>query len=452
MKDIIITKEYKECLKSIDEKEPFIFVSGKAGVGKSVLIKFLKERLKFKNMAVVAPTGIAAINVDGQTIHSFFGFNIGIIEKDSIKIKKGKAANVLKKLDILIIDEISMVRSDVMDAIDISLRLHKGKKEPFGGVQILSVGDLFQLSPVVTNDEMPYFSMNYESEYFFDSNVVKNIKMKPIILDNVFRQKDQEFIEILNRIRENNNARKFVAKINRSCYGINSEFKDVPRDIILTTVNKKANYINKIKLDEINKPLKTFNAKITGNFKVKMITPEVLDLKIGAQVMFTKNGKNWVNGNLGEVLEIGPSNIKIKMKNKNQVVDVKRETWEIKKYDYDPIVNSLKTNVAGEFEQFPLTLAWAITIHKSQGLTLDSVKIDFENGTFATGQAYVALSRCTSLEGISLEKPISMNYIDVDERVVNFYKKIHYAMESGMKNDEEIINKSKNNKIKKMTF
>jgi hypothetical protein len=422
--EVIITPEYKECFRAIENKEPFVFVSGKAGVGKSVLIKYLKNNVKNKNVAVIAPTGVAAINVEGQTVHSFFGFGIDILTTDNVGAAKGKKIDVLKNLDMLIIDEISMVRADLMDAIDTKLKKTRGNEEPFGGVQVIGVGDLFQLSPVVKEDERPYFEVNYDTEYFFSASCLKDKKFKSIILDNVFRQKDQEFIDILNKIRINEDHRNSVAKINRACYGLNAEFKNIERDITLTARNARADEINNVELNKLPGKTSSYEAKIKGNFKVKMVTPEILNVKPGAQVMFTKNnGNRWVNGTLGQVVSVGNDEIKVKLKDTGRVESVKTEKWEVKKYEYDYKTNKIKEEATAEFTQFPLTLAWALTIHKSQGLTLDSIKIDLGGSgkAFATGQAYVALSRCKTMDGISLEDPLSMKDVKTDPRIVDFY-------------------------------
>jgi len=422
--EVIITPEYKECFKAIEKKVPFIFVSGKAGVGKSVLIKEIKKNIKDKNVVVLAPTGVAAINVEGQTIHSFFGFGIDILTTDNVSAATAKKKSLLENIDLLVIDEISMVRADLMDAIDTKLKKTRRSEEPFGGVQILGVGDLFQLSPVVKNDERAYFEVNYESEFFFNAKCLEGSKFKSIILDNVFRQKDQEFVNILNKIRVNEDHRESLGKINRGCYGINGEHRDIKRDITLTARNTRAEEINNIKLDKLPGSISSYEATIKGRFKVKMVTPEILNLKQGAQVMFTKNnGKNWVNGTLGEIVGVGRNEIKVKIKDTGKIEDVKRETWEVKKYEYDYRTNKIKEEATAEFTQFPLTLAWALTIHKSQGLTLDSIKVDL-GGTgkaFATGQSYVALSRCKTMEGISLQDPMSMEDVKTDQRIVDFY-------------------------------
>jgi GTPase SAR1 family protein len=425
--DIIITPEYKECFKAIEDKEPFLFISGKAGVGKSVLIKYIKDNIKDKNVAVLAPTGVAAINVQGQTVHSFFGLGIDILTSDNVGAATGKNSTLLKNIDLLIVDEISMVRADLMDAIDTKLKKTRGSESPFGGVQVVAVGDLFQLSPVVKKDEKEWFNVNYETEYFFSALCLKEISFKSIILDNVYRQKDKEFIDVLNKVRINEDHRGSVAKLNRNCYGINAEYKNIERDVTLTSRNARADEINNVELDKIPGKISTYEATTKGRFKVKMVTPEILNLKPGARVMFTKNkGKQWVNGTLGEVVSVGRDEIKVKIKDSGRVEAVKRETWEVKKHEYDHMTNKIKEEASASFTQFPLTLAWALTIHKSQGLTLDSIKIDFGGSgkAFATGQAYVALSRCKTMQGISLEDPLSMNDVKTDQRVVNFYNEI----------------------------
>jgi ATP-dependent exoDNAse (exonuclease V) alpha subunit len=424
--NIIVTEEYEKTLNYIKDGEKIVFVSGKAGVGKSVLINFLKKELKkTKKMAVIAPTGIAAINVDGQTIHSMFGFPAAPLTNANVFTRKGKPRQLLQSLDLIIIDEISMVRADVLDAIDLSLRKNRSSSRPFGGVQLVIVGDLFQLAPVVkSGDERKFIEDEYDSEYFFSANCMHKYSFKTVILNKVFRQNDDEFIEILNRVRINDDHRKYLGIINRKCYGVNAEFSNIPREITLTTTNARAEKINNQKLFSVKSPISTFRASIEGKFQVKMVTPEILKLKVGAKVMFTKNNELWVNGSLGEVVEIKDNVIEVKLNSSGMVVTVERDTWEIKKHEFDLETRKIESVTIGSFEQFPLVLAWAITIHKSQGLTLESVNIDMDKGAFATGQAYVALSRCTSLEGITLAKPISMTDVKMDKRVVDFYKNL----------------------------
>lgn len=382
-------------------------------------------------MTIIAPTGIAAINVDGQTIHSMFGFPAAPLTNSNIFRRRGKPRKLLENLDLIIIDEISMVRADVLDAIDISLRKNRSSDKPFGGVQLVIVGDLFQLAPIVNaGDERRFIEEEYDTEYFFSSNCLHRYKFKTIILNKVFRQNDSEFIEILNRVRVNHDHRKYLGIVNRKCYGINAEFSTIPREITLTTTNARAKNINDKKLFSIKSPVSTFTAEIEGKFFTKMVTPQVLKLKVGAKIMFTKNSELWVNGTLGEVSRITDNIIYVKLNKTGKTVAVERETWEIKQHEFNSQTKKIESVAIGSFEQFPLVLAWAITIHKSQGLTLESVNIDLDQGAFATGQAYVALSRCTSLEGITLAKPIGMKDVKMDQRVVDFYEKLEKELEN----------------------
>jgi ATP-dependent DNA helicase PIF1 len=431
LKDIQVLPKYLECAASINSGEPFTFVSGKAGVGKSILIKYLSKTLN-KKMVKIAPTGIAAINVMGQTVHSFFGFPGKLLTNDVIRIHKNKGKKtLLNQVDVIIIDEVSMIRSDVMDAMDRSLRINRRVNAPFGGVQILVIGDLLQLSPVVNYGERQYFREMYQSPYFFHANVMQHVSIKYIELDSVFRQKDQDYIEALNKIRVNKGHRDSLGMINRRCYGINAEFSKIPRDITLTSTNKRASMINHNELSKIDSPEKTYTAKISGNFKVKMVTPELLTLKIGAKVMFTKNDTSeddlWVNGTMGIVTELGKNYIGVEIKKDDDVVEqvfVEKEEWEIEKYSYDPVTKKIESTPDASFRQYPLVLAWATTIHKSQGLTLEDVCIDLTGGAFAPGQTYVALSRCKTLERLTLTKPISMKDVFVDPIIVEFYENI----------------------------
>jgi ATP-dependent DNA helicase PIF1 len=422
LKNLTVIPEYKECLKYIKRKEPFIFVSGKAGTGKSILISYLESKLKHKTIIKLAPTGIAAINVKGQTIHSFFGFPSEALNNANFYVKNEILLTIIKKLDILIIDEISMVRADILDAIDKSLKINRRNRKPFGGVQIVVVGDLFQLPPVVKSyEEKKYFSTHYKSEFFFDSKVFNEIDLyiKPIFLDKVFRQSDQNTINCLNKIRINKDHRNAIGYINRHCFGKKGQFAKISRSITLTTNNRKCDYINQNSLQNINKKLYTFEAEITGKFHTKMPTPALLNLKVGAKVMFTKNDALWVNGTLGEVININTNTIEVKINDSQKIVSVEKATWKNKKYEIDN--TELVSKTVGEFKQYPLTLAWAITIHKSQGLTLNDLLIDLDSGAFLPGQVYVALSRCKNFNNLSLARPISMKDVSVDKRIVNFY-------------------------------
>ena len=427
---LVVIPEYKECLKYIKRKEPFIFVSGKAGVGKSVLIAYLQKKLKHKNIIKLAPTGLAAINVKGQTIHSFFGFPSEALNEKNYYIKNEVLLKMVQQLDVLIIDEISMVRADILDAISKSLQINRRNKKPFGGVQIVAVGDLFQLPPVVKSyQEKKFFSSHYKSEFFFSAHVFNEIDLyiKPVFLEKVFRQSDKTTIDCLNKIRINKEHRNAVAYINRNCFGKKGQFSKIPRSITLTTNNRKCDFINQNELNKINKKMYTFNAHIEGNFNVKMPTPKILTLKVGSKVMFTKNDAFWVNGTLGVVTGISALGVEVKINGTNKTFLVEKKTWENKKYVIEN--GELVSRTVGKFTQYPLTLAWAITIHKSQGLTLDDMLIDLDSGAFVAGQVYVALSRCKDLNNVSLAKPISMTDVSVDQRVIDFYNSLFEEFE-----------------------
>ena len=424
---IRVLPEYKEIVDNIKNGDSNVtLVTGKAGVGKSYLVEYVRKYMsqfnKFKNIAVLSFTGAAAINVNGQTIHSFFGFPIKPLSRNDIRYNK-KKSSVLSSIDLLIIDEISMVRVDLVDAINRSLQIHLGNSKPFGGVKVLMVGDIFQLTSVVPDDEEEFFNSKYLSPHFFDSKIFQELDMKfqHKELSKVQRQKDKEFVDALNQIRIAENFRESLGLINRNCYGKNGEFSKIERDITLTTINAIANSINSKELKKIKQESMFYEAKREGKFKTKMLTPDILELKVGAKVMFTKNDPQgrWVNGTLGIVESLGRNEVRVKSNTTLKTYSVKRETWENK--EYEARMGTLDDNVVGTFTQIPLTLAWAITIHKSQGITLDNVKIDLGNKkAFAEGHIYVALSRCKTMEGISLSRPISTNEVFIDERVKEF--------------------------------
>lgn len=425
--NIVVLEEYKKVKNFIEHSEDqVLFVSGKAGTGKSMLIKYIdavfnKSKL---NYIKVAPTGVASINISGQTVHSMFGLPISIITRRNIKLR-GDKAKILKKVELLIIDEVSMLRADTMDAINWTMQEAKLNNKPFGGVKIVIVGDLYQLLPVLREEEKDLFfqECGYKSELFFHAKSFQNISLRYLELTKIQRQKDLEYITALNGIRVNEKTRDNLGYINRNCYGLKGEKAKIKRDITLTTTNYISEHINEAALNKIKAPKTTYKAKKTGTFKTKMPTPENLDLKVGAQVMFTRNSELglWVNGTLGEVVSLEKKFIKVKLKESGIIHTVERAKWENTKYSIEG--GKIKQHVIGTFEQFPLMLAWAITIHKSQGMTVDNVKIDLgQKSAFAVGQVYVALSRCRTVEGISLNRPISLNEIQVNNYVKDFYK------------------------------
>lgn len=415
-----------------------VFLTGKAGTGKTTFLRNLPNITR-KRMAVVAPTGVAALNAGGVTIHSFFqlpftpyipeGADVSFVTKDedgnAVREQfrmSGNKIKLLRSLDLLVIDEISMVRSDLLDAVDSVLRHYRRSSLPFGGVQLLMIGDLYQLTPVVKEEEWRIISRFYRSPYFFDSNALKKVDYVTVELTHIFRQQDDVFISILNQIRTNTLTSESLAVLN-SRVSTNTADDD-EQNIRLTTHNNDANGINTSKLDALEGQEYKFEADIIDNFPPYMYpTDETLTLKVGAQVMFIKNdsspAKLYYNGKIGKITEIDDTKIMVLCKGDLSPIEVKEEKWENIQYVVNNETKEIEQNVIGEFIQYPLRLAWAITIHKSQGLTFDRAIIDV-HAAFAFGQVYVALSRCKSLEGLTLKTPISSQMIKSDSEVVTF--------------------------------
>lgn len=423
--DFEITEEYLEIKKGIEAGIPLIFVTGKAGTGKSTLITYLKAILD-KNVVVVAPTGVAALNVKGATIHSFFQLPPRILVEDDIK--QARDRRLYRGIDLLIIDEISMVRADVFDAIDQFLRLNgRFRNRPFGGVQLLVIGDLYQLAPVVSSRERPLLEeRGYKTGYFFGAKVLEFCKPKVFELSLIFRQKDPSFTEMLNRIRIADSVHAIVANLNGKC----SDKQEAKSVITLTCRNHSADSINATKLAQLPLKAHCYEGHASGKFNIddeKLPSPQNLCLKVGAQVMFTKNDeqKRWVNGTLGIVNALEDELIQVQLlTGMRPTYDVQRAKWETFKYEYDSFEEKIKPVVSGRYIQFPVMLAWAVTIHKSQGQTLDKVRIDLDAGAFAPGQVYVALSRCRSIDGISLARPIDPTEIICDDAVKRYYEQV----------------------------
>ncbi len=420
---LILSEEFKYVLDLLEKSSINAFITGKAGTGKSTLLKLFRKTTK-KNVVVLAPTGIAALNVRGQTIHSFFGFAPKILNPDEIHRKK--YTRIYENLDMIIIDEISMVRADILDSIDIFLRKNRMINEPFGGVQMIFFGDLFQLPPVVAGDfERQYFNERYDSQYFFSADIITNgWEWEMIELNHVYRQDERRFINLLDAIRMRAMDYDDLEEINQR-HTETDEANDF--FITLCSRNQTANLINTQQLEKNTNPIKTFNAFVTGSFQSKLYPTEYqLKLKLGAQVMFIKNDpdKKFVNGTIGKIIELGEELVKViylNDKGEEIQVTVKQLEWEIIRYEYDQD-SKIKTKVLGVFKQFPLKLAWAITIHKSQGKTFDRIIVDLGKGAFEHGQTYVALSRCRSLQGIILKNPIRPQDILVDQRITEFYE------------------------------
>ena len=412
-----------------------VFVTGRAGTGKSTLLSYFREHTK-KKVVVLAPTGVAAINVAGQTIHSFFKFKPDItLQGVKRHYKKDDERNIYAKLDAIVIDEISMVRADLLDCVDKFLRLNRFEDYPFGGTQMIFIGDLYQLPPVVTGAEREIFKTHYASPYFFDAKVCESLDLTLIALEKVYRQKDQSFITLLNAIRNNSATEVHLAAINQR---YDPDFVPDPRafSIHLTTTNALAEEINGEHLEKLRQPLHTYHAETSGSFDRQSFPTDVhLSLKAGSQIMMLNNDSlgRWVNGSIGKIVSINPGEedspdvVNVELSN-GIVYEVTPFTWELFHFSYDSKTKNLTSETVGTFTQYPMRLAWAVTIHKSQGKTFDNVVIDIGRGTFVHGQLYVALSRCTSLGGIVLKQPVQKKHIFMDWRVVKFITNFHYSM------------------------
>lgn len=415
-----------------------IFLTGKAGTGKTTFLRNLKLQCP-KRMAIVAPTGVAAINAGGVTIHSFFQIPFGPFvpfhKSDDENAAKNAFANhnklnrekilTIKGLDLLVIDEISMVRADLLDAIDAILRRHRDKFKPFGGVQLLMIGDLHQLSPIVKEEEWEILREYYKSIYFFDSLALQLSNPQCIELQHIYRQSDTVFIDLLNNIRNNDLTPETIQKIN-SRYIPNFKPNEDEGYITLSTHNNKANTINQENLKKLNTTSQYFDAKTEGDFPANIYpNDERLELKEGAQVMFVKNDtgreKQYYNGKIGKITKINEDYIVVKCPSDKHEINVYRTEWQNIKYKLNQETKLIDEDIIGTFTQFPLKLAWAITIHKSQGLTFEKIIID-ANAAFAPGQVYVALSRCKTLEGIVLSSMIDSGCIKSDYLVSGYTK------------------------------
>ena len=408
-----------------------VFLTGKAGTGKTTFLRYMTETVG-KRFVVLAPTGVAAINAGGSTIHSFFQLPLCPYLPDvkelvteyqmpeKYRSLKKERVKIIRTLDLLIIDEISMVRADLLDAVDMTLRRYRRNDKPFGGVQLLMIGDAQQLSPVVRENERHYMAHVYPSPYFFHSKALQKLDYVTIELQKVHRQKDERFLEILNAIRENRTDQKILDSLNARVNAFSGN--DEEEVIRLTTHNAQADEVNARKLAELPGEAYEFAADIDGDFPENIYpADEVLTLKKGAQVMFIRNDSNgeYYNGKIGKIEEIGPGGVVSVADSDGGLVTVAPVDWENSQYVLDEETKEIRQSIAGTFRQIPLRIAWAITIHKSQGLTFDKVIID-AGAAFAFGQVYVALSRCRSLEGISLDTPVRSSSIYSDMHVADF--------------------------------
>lgn len=406
----------------VEKTDMSLFLTGKAGTGKTT---FLREVVRYtkKKCIVLAPTGIAAVNAGAMTIHSFFQFGLGpfvqgVIEpKSDFRINKSKL-ELIRHLQLLIIDEVSMVRADLMDHIDVELRRIRRNSKPFGGVQLLMIGDLQQLPPIAHGGEDELLRQYYKTLYFFSSAALKSMKYSCIELKNVYRQTDRHFIDILNHARDCTLTSQDISDLNaRYVPG----FSPKPEDgyIRLMTHNRQVDYINAAEMEKLDSKPYTFVAAVTGTFPEESYpTADSLTLKKGAQVMFIKNDpeRRFINGTLGEVKSIDKNSIAVRLAESGTVIDVEPMEWQNIRYQFDEESKEISSKQIGRFKQYPLKAAWAITVHKSQGLTFDKAIIDV-HAAFSPGQAYVALSRCRTLDGLVLSSPVSASVFMRDNAV-----------------------------------
>ncbi len=443
-------KEFQDALNLIKYTHQSVFLTGKAGTGKSTFMRYICKQTKKKHV-VLAPTGIAAINAGGSTIHSFFKLPFHPLPPDdpNLSLQRGRIheffkypkshRKLLEELELVIIDEISMVRADIIDAVDRILRVYSHNlRTPFGGKQLLLVGDVFQLEPVVKADEREILNRFYPTPYFFSARVFSQTDLVSVELQKVYRQRDDRFINVLDHIRNNCVGAADLQLLNTR-YGAQEEPSEADMYITLATRRDNVDYINDRKLAALPGEAVTFSGDIQGDFPESSLpTQKDLVLKPGAQIIFIKNDyeRRWVNGTIGVVSGFDPIEGTLYIiTDDGKECDVRQETWRNIRYKYNEEKNEIEEEELGTFTQFPVRLAWAITIHKSQGLTFGRVVIDFTGGVFAGGQAYVALSRCTSLQGIQLKKPVSRADVFVRPEITSFAQRFNnpQAIDRAMK-------------------
>ncbi|MEE0974188.1 MAG: AAA family ATPase [Muribaculaceae bacterium] len=438
--------EFQNAWKLINYTHQSVFLTGKAGTGKSTFLKYIRDNIK-KKYVVLAPTGIAAVNVGGVTMHSFFRIPLKPLLPDDpdFAVKRLRERmkypkdlrKLIKELELIIIDEISMVRADVIDFIDKILRVYSSNmREPFGGKQLLLVGDIFQLEPVVTSDMREVLCTHYQNSYFFSANAFSQIEIVPIELKKIYRQNDSQFISMLDRIRMGRPLQEDVLKLNQRVFERDSaSTSDDKMVMTLATRRDMVDTINENRLKELSSKEMTYTGQITGDFPENSLpTTMELTIKVGAQVVFIKNDreKRWVNGSIGKIVKAKKNSIEIELESGAKYA-VEKAVWENIVYKYDEKTNRVIENVIGTFEQYPIKLAWALTVHKSQGLTFNNVVIDIGRGAFSSGQTYVALSRCRSFEGMQLRSTVSERDIFVNPSIIEFSRQF---------NNQALINKA----------
>ena len=429
---IEINPEFARALASMEAGERNLFVTGKAGTGKSTLLEHFRATTR-REAVVLAPTGVAALNVRGQTVHRFFGFRVDTTpEKVRTSRRKPRDPELIAKLRTIVIDEVSMLRADLLDCVDLFLRKHgPTPNAPFGGVRMVFVGDLYQLPPVVTGREREIFHTVYETPYFFSARALANEEVEIVELRKVYRQKDAGFVDLLNRVRNDSVDEDDLARLNARFQPGFEPANDVFH-VSLTTTNRNADRINETRLASLPGRARVSHANVAGDFgREHYPTATELAFKEGAQIMMLNNdpGGRWVNGSVGTIEsfeqdEEGEDFLSVRLRDGDDLVEVRPHTWDLIRFGLAD--GRIVSEPIGSFTQLPFRLAWAVTIHKSQGKTFDRIVVDLERGAFAPGQTYVALSRCTSFEGIVLRRPIAKGSIRTDWRIRQFLTGYHY--------------------------
>lgn len=423
-----LSPDFLSALDLLHHSDASLFITGRAGTGKSTLLQHYRH-VSSQNIVLLAPTGVAAVNIGGATIHSFFGFKPDItVEKAWEKGRLARKPDLYRNLDALVIDEISMVRADLLDCIDAFLRRVCANSHPFGGKRVIFFGDLYQLPPVVNRDEEDIYHTRYRTPFFFSADVMDRVKLRFVELTKIYRQADADFIEVLNAIRVNALTPAHLQLLNTR---VSPDFAPPPEEYLvhLTGTNRDAEAYNTYQLNSLSGDLFTYAAESEGAFDSRTEpAPRQLQLKLGAQVMCTCNdpAKRFINGTVGRVEDLGRIDgqpvASVRLPSGN-LVDIERNAWEMFRFSYDPGSRQIVSEVAGTYTQLPLMLAWSITIHKSQGKTFDRVIIDLPR-SFAHGQTYVALSRATSLSGIYLRRPLTSRHVIMDPVVESWLAQV----------------------------